>query len=449
MKKITCVLLIMVFTVIVLIYAQDKKDTESGELEKRAKQFIEYLVKEDFTEIEKMYYDKMKTALPEEKLMPIWRDLISKIGPFEECITIQTQKYMQQDLIVAACKFQKANFDIKVFFNSSQQVAGLFFAPNTTLSVYNVPEYANPEKFYEKEVTVGTQEWPLSGTLTIPEGEGVFPAIVLVHGTGAHDRDETIGSNKPFRDLAYGLASRGIAVLRYEKRSKQYPGKFSLRRNTLTFKEITIDDALAAVSLLRSREKIDAEKVFVLGHSLGGTLIPRIGEQEDGDIAGFIVMAGSARPLEDVYLEQMNYMFALDGTVSPEEKTQLEKIKEQAAMVKNPALSLETPASQLPLTIPPSFWIDLRGYSPPETAKQLKQPMLILQGERDYQVTVEDFTIWKHTLASKENITFRSYPNLNHIFVKGSGKSTPGEYQQPGNVDKAVIDDIAAWLAKQ
>jgi dienelactone hydrolase len=279
--------------------------------------------------------------------------------------------------------------------------------------------------------------------LTIPVGAGPFPAVVLVHGSGPNDRDETIGANKPFKDLAWGLASRGVAVLRYEKRTKQYGAKM-VSIPKLTAKEELIDDALAAVELLRKTEGIDAKRIFVLGHSLGGMFVPRIGRL-DPNIAGLIALAGTTRPLEDVIPEQLAYLFSLDGTVSPEEQKQIDEAKEQAAKVKT--LKPED-AGSTAFGVPASYWLDLRGYDPAESAKALQQPLLILQGERDYQVTMEDFKRWNAAVAGKKNVTLKSYPGLNHLFIAGTKPSTPLEYDQPAHVDEHVIDDIASWIKK-
>src|SRR5205085_5456531 len=166
---------------------------------------------------------------------------------------------------------------------------------------YKAPSYVNPESFTEKQVKVGKGEWELPATLTIPKGDGPFPALVLVHGSGPHDRDETIGPNKPFRDLAEGLASRGVAVLRYDKRSLVSP--LGIR----TVNEEVVEDAKAAIELLSAEPRIDRRRIIVLGHSLGGTLAPRIAA-EDPRTAGIVILAGAARPFEDLLVEQLRYL---------------------------------------------------------------------------------------------------------------------------------------------
>jgi hypothetical protein len=257
----------------------------------------------------------------------------------------------------------------------------------------------------------------------MPAGK-ISGAVVLVHGSGPNDRDETVGANHPFRDLAWGLADRGIAVLRYEKRTRQYPDRTAAIKN-LTVRDETIDDAIAAARLLRSRDRIDPKRVFVLGHSLGGTLAPRIAA-EDGALAGIVIMAGATRPLEQVAREQIAYLASLAPAASP--------VDQEAAL------------QRLLHAAPDSYWKDLNAYQPARTAATLTIPILILQGERDYQVTLDDLKGWRSALDDRPNVTIKTYPSLNHLFLPGEGKSTPGEYERAGRIPDLVLDDIARWI---
>ncbi len=130
----------------------------------------------------------------------------------------------------------------------------------------------------------------------------------MVHGSGASDRDETVGANKPFRDLAYGLAERGIAVIRYDKRTKVYGADSAPAGKEITFDEESVDDALSAIKLARSIPTINPERIYILGHSLGGTLAPRIVQRSDKVPAGIILLAGAARPLEDLFISQVKFL---------------------------------------------------------------------------------------------------------------------------------------------
>jgi uncharacterized protein len=216
--------------------------------------------------------------------------------------------------------------------------------------------------------------------------------------------------------------------------------------DSLTVKEETIDDALAAVALLRKTPGIDTNRIFVLGHSLGATLIPRIAKG-DSAIAGFIIMAGMTRPFEDVIVDQFSYIYSLDK-MTPERQAQLDTIKAQAARVRSADLSVKTSASQLPLGMPAKYWLDLRDYKPAEMAREIARPMLIMQGGRDYQVTKVDFDGWKTSLAGRSDVEFKFYPEANHLFIDGKGKITPDDYGLAGHVSSTVINDIADWVNK-
>jgi len=417
-------------------------DHTAGHIEK-AKRLVTRMAAGEFEDAVEPFDETMQRVLPAGKLKEIWGGLVKQHGPLQKAESTRTEKVEQYTLVFVTCEFERGKLDTKVVFNTNGEVGGLFFV---TSGNYERPEYVDPTKFVDEEVSFGMLLMRLPGTLSIPTGDGPFPAVVLVHGSGPHDRDETIGPNKPFRDLAHGLASRGIAVLRYEKRTKQHPILMSLAKNSITVKGETIDDAVSAVRLLKKHEKIDPDRIFVLGHSLGGMLILRIAKAERG-IAGFILFAGSTRPLEDLALEQTKYILSLDGELSDEEREYIETLQRQVTRVKSPDLTTATPAKDLPLGVPASYWLDLRGYNPAKGIQSVDRPTLVLQGERDYQVTMEDFADWKNALSGRDNVKTISYPNLNHLFMAGEGKSTPQEYFEPGNVAQAVIEDIAKWIS--
>ena len=414
-----------------------------------AEGMVDSMAKGDFASATKDFDATMKTAMSAEKLGQTWSQLTAQTGAFKSRTGSREVQEAGFQIIYVACQFEKTMLDIKVVFNKDGKISGLWFVPHVSAAdtQYSPPAYANKDRFVEQEITVGTGEWQLPGTLTIPKGEGPFPAVVLVHGSGPNDRDETILANKPFKDIAWGLASRGIAVLRYDKRTKIYGAKMA-KMDNLTVKDEVIDDALAAVEVLRQSQKIAPDKIFVLGHSLGGTLIPRIGKANP-KIAGLIAMAGCTRPLEDVVLEQITYIASLNGPLTDDAKKEIEKYKQQIAIVKSLKPSSKSSASFLIMGVPASYWLDLQGYVPAEMAKSLKQPMLIMQGGRDYQVTEADFKIWKDALGSRANVTLKLYQDLNHLFMTGTGKATPAEYEKHGFVAQSVVSDISDWINRQ
>lgn len=415
-------------------------------ISEKARQVVDLLLQEKYAELTQLFTPEMKENLSEENLRASMRPRFQALGTVQKVLDPEVQRGLVRDVVIVPVQFAQAAVNFQVSFTKKGEVAGLFLRPRVApAGPYQPPPYSKPGQFRTEEVTVGKGEWQLPGTLSIPVGKGPSPAVVLVHGSGPNDRDETVGANRPFRDLAEGLASRGIAVLRYEKRTRMHAAKMAVV-DDLTVQQETIEDALAAAALLRSRPEINPVRVCVLGHSLGGYLIPRIARQ-DPKLAGVIAMAGSTRPLEDLILEQTTYILSLQGTPTPQQQSQLEQLKQVVQRVKTLKPGAKAPAKDLPFGVPVSYWLDLQGYDPATEARSLKTPMLILQGERDYQVTMADFARWKEALKDRPNVTLRSYPALNHLFQAGEGKSTPTEYMKPGHIAPEVINDLATWLA--
>ena len=415
----------------------------AGDVQARAATLVTAVTARDFARVEESFDEKMKAALPPGRLATLWDGLLAQVGAFKSCgADVRVRAIADKQMVITPCEFERAKVDIQLAFDPAGRVSGLSMRPAAS---YSPPLYATPSSYTESDITVGSGEWALPGTLTMPAGAGPFPAVVLVHGSGANDRDETLGPNKMFADLALGLASRGIAVLRYDKRSKVYGAKM-VGVPGLTVKEEVIDDAVAAAALLRTRPRVDSAKVFVLGHSLGGMLVPRIAAA-DPRLAGVVVMAGLARPLDRTILEQVNYLASADGTVSADEQKAIDDAEKLVADVARLTAADAQSAARIG-NAPPSYWLDLRGYDPPAVARPLKVPMLILQGERDYQVTMVDLARWRAGLAGRTDVTFHTYPALNHLFMAGTGKLLPDEYARPSHVEQQVVDDIAAWIKR-
>jgi dienelactone hydrolase len=417
-----------------------------------AQQIVTHVAHGDFAAVEQRLADRIKPFIPVGTIQATWQGLEQQYGAFQEqgkTSAVQTPQGLVQ---VVTCVFERASLDVNIVLNDAGEIIGLTVTPVGTVerqanATYGPPPYTQPERFHEQEVQIGHGKWVLPGTLSLPQGDGPFAALLLVHGSGPQDRDETIPPNKPFRDLAWGLASQGIAVLRYEKRTKVYAAQLDSEKDTLTVKEEVIDDALSAVALLRERPEIDAQQIFVLGHSLGGYLAPRIGEA-DPVIGGLIILAGSARPLEEVLLDQMTYVLSLSMPDPVVRQQQLAVLKQQVELVKDPTRLPTAKASDLPLGVPAAYWLDLHAYQPEKVAQTLKQPMLFLLGGSDYQVTQEDFQIWQNALAGRSDVQFLLYPGLSHLFmpVEGGQKATPATYTVAGHVAEEVVNEIGSWI---
>ncbi len=295
-----------------------------------------------------------------------------------------------------------------------------------------------------RDVAVPAGDLALPGTLCMPHGTGPVPAVVLVHGSGPNDRDETIGPNKPFRDLAHGLARAGIASLRYDKRTFAHPGRLDVR--TLTVEDEVIADAVAAVRLARTQAGIDPARVFVLGHSLGGTLGPLIAERLGAEVRGLILVAPGARPLDSVIVEQTAYRLRVAGVAAAEIAERTAEMERAFARVR----AGEAADTAMVLGASALYWRDLFGRRPLDALRRLAIPVLVLQGGKDYQVTRADYERVEAALAGKDAAQAQRFwlPELNHLLQRVAGESTGAEYGRPGRVDTEVIRVIAEWVRR-
>ncbi len=301
----------------------------------------------------------------------------------------------------------------------------------------------------EKEAMLHPGEWALPGTLTLPAGEGPFPLVIFVHGSGPADRNETMGKTTLFADLARELAQQGIASLRYDKRTYLYASKMAADTEMTVWEE-TVEDVLFAVAYGKDAAQIDADNIFVAAHSFGGYLIPRIDQADTkGEIAGYISLAGAARPLMDLMVEQVQYILSVTPELTEAEKTaQLQQIQDARDAVAG-LTEADSGSNQAIMGAYPSYWLDLGDYRPTEEVKGVEEPLLFLQGGHDYQVTTADYALWQAALEGKDNAAFQLYPDLTHAFTQTDAMSTPGDYEIYAKVDPAVAEDIGAFIQAQ
>jgi len=407
--------------------------------EELATDIVNLLIHHNYTGVYSYFNTSITSKVTEKQFQAAWEQVTNTSGNLTRIVSERSANESGLQVVYVTCNFSKSpDLDVKIVFNDQDKILGLTItAPKVG---YTPPSYVNQSRFTEQSVVIGTSPWTLPGNLTVPKGTGPFPAVVLVQGSGPNDQDETLGPNKPFKDIAWGLASQGIAVLRYVKRTKHYPQQFGQLQN-FTVEDEVIDDVIAAINLLDATPIVDHSRIFVLGHSLGGYLAPRIAS-EDHRVAGLIILAGPTRHMEDLILEQVRYLANLSGMDQSEQiafiEHGIEKIK-----------SLNFTGNESVLGAPGSYWRDLATYDPVTTAQTLHIPMLILQGLRDYQVTMEDFTRWNQTFSGDSMVTLKTYSSLNHLFIPGVGVPSNMEYQISGHVSVDVVNDIATWVQTQ
>lgn len=388
-----------------------------------------------------MFDTSVTNEINAEMMKQIWESIPRFVGNYQSYGEIRTLPMDSMESVIVRCQFEKTKLDLQLTYNRQQKIVGIFFLPPKNTATYNAPDYYQAHKLYETKLALKSGNYELPGMLCMPNNIKDPPVVILLAGSGPNDKDETVGPNKILKDLALGLASNGIASYRYDKRTLTY-GKELMADGKIGIEEEVIDDALNAVAMIRKNPLTKHAKIYIAGHSLGAMCAPLVARKAKAE--GVILLAGNARPLEDLILEQYHYLYGTpkSGVTDPEVAAMAVK----TALVKDPKGLKTAAAENLPLGLPAFYWQSLAAYRQTDVAAKLKQPILVLQGERDYQVTMTDFALWKQVLGGQAKNTFISYPSLNHLFLKGEGKSMPSEYEQQGNVDEKVITDISNWI---
>lgn len=405
------------------------------------------LQKADFMAATKDFDAAMRKALSPNALRQAWQSIPTLAGALHDHGDADIVRRNGVTTVLTPLHYAKGQFDLSVSCNAAGAVNGLFIHPHASRdsadeTAYASPDYVNTARFHEHDFNVGTGPSALPGTLSMPLGVGPFPALVLVHGSGPQDRDESIGPNKVFRDLAQGLASQGIAVLRYDKRTLADPRDFT---GNYTVNDETVNDAVQAAAQLARVPGIDGQRVYLLGHSLGAMMAPRIGKR-DPQLAGLILMAAPSTPLADIVVRQVRQNAQRDGRISASETAAIAKVEAQRDAIRSLRRGQPTKAP-LMFNAPASYWLDLRHYDPVKVAASLPMPMLILQGGRDIQVSPSiDFARWQQTFAHTPRVKLIEYPTLSHLFMPAGNPPGPADYHTPSHVVEKVVDDIADWI---
>ncbi|WP_327316607.1 alpha/beta hydrolase [Streptomyces sp. NBC_01235] len=416
--------------------------------ERTAVQVVTWARDGRFAEIAALFAPPLRAALTAEALRTAWLAETAGAGQLTD-LGEPSSEPLGQDLtrvtVPVLCERGggggREGFTVIMSVDSVGLLNGLRLAPPDA-PPWTPPAYADPDAFEEHDVTVGAGALAVPGTVSVPRGDGPWPGVVLLSGGGPFDRDGTAGPNKPLKDLAWGLASRGVAVLRHDKVTFTHAAE-TAAADDLTMTGEYVPHAVAAVRLLRMTPGVDPRRVFVAGHSMGGKVAPRVAEAEPS-VAGLVILAGDAEPMHRAAVRVVGRLAALDP--GPHSDAAVAEIARQAEVVET-SLTSDTPRQDLPFGLPAAYWLDLGSYDPVATAASLAKPLLILQGGRDYQVTVEhDLALWRAGLAGRPDVAIRIHEPDDHLFFPGTGPSTPAGYTARQHVDAAVITDIATWL---
>ncbi|WP_050615973.1 alpha/beta fold hydrolase [Bacillus testis] len=425
--------------------------TQQPDYESKALRFYQAVHEANFEKGYALFSESLKKKVSVDQLPVQWQRLTAAYGIIHKTEKIKTDYDGVHTNITLLCTAGNGPFELIIRFNDKGMIDDLFTTNDRTLYSYQTPTY-DSKTYKEKPLVIGDGEFALPAVLTIPEGKGPFPAVVLVHGSGPNDQDESMFSYKIFRDIAVGLASRGIAVLRYDKRTYAHHLK-AAQDPAFGIQKETVLDANLAVALLKEQPEIDAKQLFVLGHSQGGYALPLIiANDEHKDIKGVIGAAAPAQKFQDLLLWQFEQALkrAQANKLPAEQLKQLEtaitQFKEQINLLNDRSYTTEHLPKNFMLG-DPYWWYDIRDYIPSTLAKEQTTPMLLIQGTKDLQVPSTELDIWKNHLKERNNVQYKTYKDMFHTL--GNYAETPDlatEYMTPGNVSEEMIKDVATWI---
>lgn len=381
------------------------------------------------------YTEQMKSAVESGQFQAAFQATLEAVGELKEVQPAwEGEPQSGYDVVQVPCDFAVQPINLSISFLEGK-IGGV------TTSVYqeSKEEVSIPENVTETDMDLSIAKGrTLPGTFAVPKNLKEYPAVVFVHGSGSGDRNEAYGQLKPFQDLAWGLAKQGIASYRYDKISYVY-GKEIAEEKEFTVYDETVNDAVAAVKMLREQEGVS--KVYVVGHSQGAQMMGAIAREAKPD--GCVMMAGPARGFAETLERQYTFLQSLNPNPSEQEKAVYEQGFAAVEQMKNiDSLSEDEKIMGQDLT----YIKSLLDYDAVKEAEDMSMPVLVLQGEEDYQVTMDDFRIWKDNYEGKDNWKFVAFPGLSHMFMEGRYEDGPASYQGVKHIPDEVTDTIAGFI---
>lgn len=410
--------------------------------------FYKLLQKEKFDQIFELLDT---TGVPKEYLETQKEKLQSNLTQFgkpKKLLKIVEDENSVKKQFALLIQFKKEKKNLYLTLSKNKKIEHFNFKQYDENPFFQLKGYKGFSEVTNLSIIVKTRDGlNLEGNIAFGDtSKQKLPMVIFVHGSGTSDRDESIGPNKPFRDLSQGLAQQGIASIRYDKRGFDHA---QIKKEMLDSFDVYVEsvfDALDAINLAKQFSFIDTNRIYIVGHSLGAMCAPKMAELSP-KIKGIVMMAGPAKNLIDVLPEQARYIALLDDTITTIEEMQLNQSKWFIERLKSPEEFKKIPKIFLGGT-GYRYWKSIRDFDQVSTAKKLEIPILIMNGENDFQVIMDEYQLWKKELEGKKNVSFKSYPKLNHLFLETIGERGMKEYDVPGHIPQLVIDDIAEFILK-
>ncbi len=450
MKKTIALLLVILLTILLFPF-----NIIAEAVFMSPKEFLASLQSQNPGQIGKAYQlftPELQDQIKKEDLYSLWEQITFLGGELLSIEEVSTEEKNQYVVHTLKLNMAKQNLLFMVTYDEKENIAGFF----TSIAPIEKEKTALPDDVIEIEVTIGNEPWKLPGILTLPKEGKQVPAVVLVHGSGPNDKDETVGALTPFKDIAWELAKEGIASIRYDKRTKVYPNEIlEMEEGKFTVEEETVTDAIEAGKNLKEHSFVDENKMFVIGHSLGAMVAPNITElakDENVFFAGMVLLSGSPKTLTEIQIYQNQFALKqMEGQVSEEELEIAKNLITEEIQKYEKIKKAEKPDNQLVFGLNSNYILDLEKRNPVNAIKGLQLPTLIIQGGKDFQIPVTlGIEAWQEALEKENYIEYHLYPELNHNLVEFLGSEevryTLLEYNTPAKVDKNLLADLIKFI---
>jgi uncharacterized protein len=408
--------------------------------ERRADSIFRYIFTEEALDIKSLQTDTLRKAMGSANLKMV----VSQIEAAKGKVIKTSPQFFAKGQYLKSLYFEsKDSICLSLFFNARHLLEGIYFVKNPLAkATWKKPSYSIMG-MTQKPFLWTSDGLVMEGVLDIaPIDSSKKILLIMLSGSGPNDEKASIGPNQVFTDIAYGLAREGISTFRFAKRQVQQRSKLDLKN--FTPEQEYLIDALSAIDTLSKSKELSGYSIYLLGHSQGGMVAPEVARRTN-KVKGIILFAAPARHLEDMIADQIGFL--TKGNSSPDADQKRRESKELQALIHSGKYMDKSDSDLMGLS--PAYWKWMSDYDVLKVGNEIKVPILLTFGGKDYQVTRKEEQLFRKAWSGRANTTFQNFPNLNHIGFEELGEPNPAAYNNPGHVDYALIASFGSWLKKQ
>ncbi|MES2688945.1 MAG: alpha/beta fold hydrolase [Bacteroidota bacterium] len=430
----------------ILFLATCSAYAQKADLLQQTKTVITHLQQKQFDSMYALFNADMQRQLSVSDIEIMWESFTEKYDSLTDVHETSIRKKDSLWMSETKLDFVKKSFILQLSLSSDGVVCGIFFR-NINVP-YAPPAYINMLTFYELKLNIAAKGISNEGILSLPKNNVKPPLVIIVGGSGPTGMDANSGPNKPYKDLAWALASEGVATYRYNKRTFNKANINMKHAAEFGLKEEYGDDIKALVNYFSRSDKIDTKRIYILGHSEGGFMLPYFAKENANKVKGYISLAGNVSTIADMLPYQFRFLKSLnpDSTAGKIFDDYIAKAEYMQRHVKSS--TVEKDSMVLGMTL--YYLKDMEKHQPANLISYLNnKPFLAIQGGRDYQVPPTELDSWKTLLKDACCAEFKTFDKLNHVMMEGEGAPNPSEYSAPANIPEYVPLFISGWILNQ